>query len=86
MMDTFNNHLHLPVTKIDDSQRTLARLKARTSSHTLFLPHPEVCVCACKPLRSPAVHTSALEPMPWLASFRRLHDCMRPSPITTRCC
>ncbi len=32
MMDTFNNHLHLPVTKIDDSQRTLARLKARAAT------------------------------------------------------
>ncbi len=27
MMDTFKNHLHLPVTKIDDSKRMLARLK-----------------------------------------------------------
>jgi hypothetical protein len=27
VMDTFKNHLHLPVTKIDDSQRMLARLK-----------------------------------------------------------
>ena len=26
-MDTFKNHLHLPVTKIDDSKRMLARLK-----------------------------------------------------------
>ena len=31
MMDTFKNHLHLPVTKIDDSERMLARLK---------VPHP----------------------------------------------
>ena len=27
VMDTFRNHLHLPVTKIDDSARMLARLK-----------------------------------------------------------
>ena len=27
VMDTFKNHLHLPVTKIDDSKRMLARLK-----------------------------------------------------------
>ena len=27
VMDTFKNHLHLPVTKIDDSQRMLAKLK-----------------------------------------------------------
>ena len=26
-MDTFKNHLHLPVTKIDDSKRMLAHLK-----------------------------------------------------------
>ena len=26
-MDTFNNHLHLPVTKVDDSERVLAALK-----------------------------------------------------------
>ena len=31
VMDTFKNHLHLPVTKIDDSKRMLARLK---------VPHP----------------------------------------------
>ena len=30
VMDTFKNHLHLPVTKIDDSKRMLARLKVRT--------------------------------------------------------
>ena len=28
MMATFVEHLHLPVTHVDDSQRTLARLKA----------------------------------------------------------
>lgn len=27
VMDTFNNHLHLPVTKVDDSERVLAALK-----------------------------------------------------------
>ena len=27
VMDTFKNHLHLPVTKIDDSKRMLSRLK-----------------------------------------------------------
>ena len=31
VMNTFKNHLHLPVTKIDDSERMLARLK---------VPHP----------------------------------------------
>ena len=28
MMETFEKHLHLPVTKIDDSKRMLAKLKA----------------------------------------------------------
>ena len=27
MMETFEKHLHLPVTKIDDSKRMLAKLK-----------------------------------------------------------
>ena len=31
-MDTFKNHLHLPVTKIDDSERMLSRLKVRLAS------------------------------------------------------
>ncbi len=35
-MDTFKNHLHLPVTKIDDSKRMLARLKV---SAIFFLSH-----------------------------------------------
>ncbi|KAI3426251.1 hypothetical protein D9Q98_008626 [Chlorella vulgaris] len=30
VMDTFNEHLHLPVTKIDDADRMLARLKGLT--------------------------------------------------------
>lgn len=32
VMDTFKNHLHLPVTKIDDSQSMLGKLKARQAS------------------------------------------------------
>lgn len=31
VMATFVEHLHLPVTHVDDAQRTLARLKAGAS-------------------------------------------------------
>ncbi len=32
VMDTFNNHLHLPVTKVDDSDRVLTALKVSSRS------------------------------------------------------
>lgn len=32
VMDTFNNHLHLPVTKVDDSERVLAALQVSVVS------------------------------------------------------
>ena len=34
MMDTFKNHLHLPVTKVDDSERVLGSLKVSPKLHS----------------------------------------------------
>ena len=56
MMDTFNNHLHLPVTKIDDSARMLSRLKVRPSvvgNQAMHLVGP--CIQAA-PIRSRQHH------------------------------
>lgn len=38
VMETFTKHLHLPVTKIDDSKRMLATLKVRTPSYAVVQP------------------------------------------------
>ncbi len=37
VMATFKEHLHLPVTKVDNADRMLARLKVSTSSLCLLL-------------------------------------------------
>ena len=44
-MDTFEKHLHLPVTKIDDAERMMALLKAR-ARQPAPLPAPEARSCA----------------------------------------
>ena len=56
-MDTFKNHLHLPVTKIDDSERMLARLKVQHLLAQQRLASPSAR-CAAMKLAQPSMQSS----------------------------
>ena len=57
-MDTFNNHLHLQVTKVDDSARVLAALKVLDVSLTAVL-HTHTSQAAC--FQSKVIFQSAVQ-------------------------
>ncbi len=70
MMDTFRNHLHLPVTKIDDSARMLARLKVQPGH--LLIPKRLFLYAACQapPQQRAAVSIAGKPMMPcWRAQL-----------------
>lgn len=52
-METFEQHLHLPVTKVDDAERVLSLLKVRPprclSGRDMLLHHCRVVSKGCKP-------------------------------------